>query len=196
MRCRSDSRLQNYVVTLDTKELENYYASADSYNEASGIIEYSNLFSNYTYKVIGAFYTNTNPEDDNGYVFPYDTVEEMTQSSAATFVTDLQTRFLYHTADSFSRKDRLLIIACPTDYHKNFEFVIVCKLTDDKSKSTATENDDSRIHYPQVICDEKGEINPYRFANGWYPEIVIYTDYTETGEPITETQKLTSVDYQ
>ncbi len=193
-RCMSECTLQNYIISLDTKELEKHYNSASAYNDSQGYIEYSNLFENYRFSVVGAFYTNTDPDDDNGYVFPYKTPETMTEKSASTFVTDLQTRFLYYT-QNFSRKDKLLIITCPTDLREGFEFVLVCKMTDSNKEWEAKEVDESRIHYPQIVYDDKGIENPYRLANGWYPEVVvnIYTD--DNGESVTEARQLTELDY-
>lgn len=185
----------NFIVTLDTKELEKHYKNAEAYNSSQDFIKYSDLFNNYTFKVIGAFYTNTDPDEDNGYVFPYKTPEEMTVKSASTFATDLETRFLYST-DNLSRKDRLLIITCPTDFRDNFEFVLVCKMTNDMKKSTAKDNDEERIHYPQAVFDEKKLENPYRLANGWYPEIIIELEPDENGEPVTEVRQLSSLDYE
>ncbi len=194
--CREDCDLANYIVYLDTNELEQYYNSAEAYNNAEQYISYSNLFSNFSYKVISAFYTNTKPEDDNGYVFPYATPETMTEDSASTFVTDLQTRFLYSTGDSFSRKDRLLIISCPTDFRKDFEFVLVCKLTDATDRSTAKDNDADRIHFPQAVFDDSGKDNPYKLAHGWYPEIVTIVEKNENGEDVTKPLQLTKEDYE
>ena len=38
---------------------------------------------------------------------------------------------------------------------------------------TSTAREKSNVHYPQVIYDEKGMDNPYRFASKWYPEIIV-----------------------
>lgn len=165
----------NFVVYLDNNKLEEYYKDADSYNEkASGFIQYSDLFCDYNFKVIGAFYTNTKADDDAGYIFPYNVTEALTEKSSAAFIDRLQTRFMYDTGVTITRGDRLLTVSCPTDYRKDFRFVVVGVMRDDNEKLTAKNK--QMIRYAQVIYDEQGKQNPYRFASKWYPEIVITKD--------------------
>lgn len=165
----------NFVVYLDNNELEEYYKDADSYNtRASGFIQYSDLFNDYNFKVIGAFYTNTKASDDAGYIFPYNVTESLTEKSSAAFIDRLQTRFMYDTGVTVTRGDRLLTVSCPTDYRADFRFVVVGVMRDDNEKLTAKSK--QMIRYPQVIYDEQGKQNPYRFASKWYPEIIITKD--------------------
>ncbi len=176
--CKEGSSRSNFVLELDSRELEKHYADAEKYNASTGFITYSDLFENYSFKVMGAFYLNKNPEDDNDYIFPVRTPEEMTQSSASTFATNLQTRSLYKVSDSLSRKDKLLIIICPTDYRKDFEFVLFCKLTNSTQKSEAADKPEEKIHFPQVIYDERNTENPYRFSK-WIPELETASEETQ-----------------
>ena len=120
------ARVDNFVVYLNDDSLEKYYSSVDSYNNsASGFISFSDLKTDYNFKVIGAFYTNTKASDDNGYVFPYNVTEQMEPSSALEFYTMLHYRFLYNTGASPIRSDKLITISCPTSYHKDFRFVVL-----------------------------------------------------------------------
>ena len=97
---------------------------------------FSDLKTDYNFKVIGAFYTNTKASDDNGYVFPYNVTEQMEPSSALEFYTMLHYRFLYDTGASPIRSDKLITISCPTSYHKDFRFVVVGVARDDDKKFT------------------------------------------------------------
>lgn len=183
----------NYVVYLNDTSLEALYSTADGYNSSSGFMTYSDLVSDYTFKVVGAFYTNTVADDDGGYIFPYNVTEEQTAKSAAQFIDRLQNRFIYSTGITLTRSDKLLTISCPTDFHENFRFVIVGVMRDDSEKLTATAKDKS--HYPQVIYDEKNEENPYRLASKWYPEIVVRSQSSD-GTQTTKTIKKSIKDYQ
>lgn len=50
------ARVDNFVVYLNDDSLEKYYSSVDSYNNsASGFISFSDLKTDYNFKVIGAF---------------------------------------------------------------------------------------------------------------------------------------------
>lgn len=181
----------NYVVYLNDNSLEEYYASADAYNEkASGYISYSDLFDEYRFKVVGAFYTNTVAEDDDGYIFPYNVTEKMTAKSFGTYLERLQNRFIYDVGMTLTRQDTILTVSCPTDYRENFRFVVIGVLRNDSTEKPEAQSN-SRVRYPQVIYDEQGTENPYRFASDWYPEIV-RTD--SKGNEIAKQQSIT--DYE
>ncbi len=171
-KCTEGAEQFNYVVYLNDNSLENLYSSAAAYNNSAGYMMYSNLFEDYTFKVAGAFYTNTKAEDDDGYIFPYNVTEKMTVKSANDYVSKLESRFLYDTGINLTRQDTVLTISCPTDYRKNFRFVVVAVLRDDAETKTKANEKDS-INYPKVIFDELKKDSPYKFATKWYPEIII-----------------------
>lgn len=171
-KCTEGAEQFNYVVYLNDNSLESLYSSANAYNNSTGYINYSNLFEDYTFKVAGAFYTNTKAEDDDGYIFPYNVTEKMTVKSANDYASKLTSRFLYDTGINVTRQDTVLTISCPTDYRKNFRFVVVAVLRDDAETKVKANEKDS-INYPKVIFDELKKDNPYKFATKWYPEIII-----------------------
>lgn len=171
-KCTEGAEQFNYVVYLNDNSLEGLYASAEAYNHSTGYMTYSNLFEDYNFKVAGAFYTNTKAKDDDGYIFPYNVTEKMTIKSANDYASKLESRFLYNTGVNITRQDTVLTISCPTDYRKDFRFVVVGVLRDNaETKSTANEKDN--INYPEIIFDELKKDNPYKFATKWYPEIII-----------------------
>lgn len=167
------AEIWNYVVYLDDNSLEEHYKNAAAYNNSSKEIRYTDLKSDYTFQVVGAFYTNTKAEDDNGYIFPYNTTEKMTFESATSFIERLNTRFLYKVSTvDVARQDKLLTISCPTDYKEGYRFVVVCKVVDEiNSDAAAADRDD--VHITDSEYKQKNIENPYRFASKWYPEIII-----------------------
>lgn len=168
-------------------DLESAFGSAQSYLASSQKITYSTLFEDYDFTVIGAFYTNKNPEDDGGYVFPYGITQKMTPLSFNDYTDRLYHRFLYETDYNLNYDtDKLLTIAIDSDFMPDFEFVVVCALGAPVQQS-AQENDS--VHYPQAWYDERGEVNPYRFSDKWYP--TVYTDESEE-----ETSIQSKKDYQ
>lgn len=187
--CTEGASQFNYVVYLNDNSLEKFYSSATAYNNSSGYITYSDLFNDYNFKVVGVFYTNTRAQDDDGYIFPYNVTEKMTVNSAKSYVSALESRFIYSTGVNITRQDTLLTISCPT-HRKNFRFVVIGVMREDTdSKPTATEK--SNVYYPQVIYDERKIDKPYIAAPKWYPEIII-TD-SEGNEKII---KKTLEDYE
>lgn len=167
----------NTVIHIPTGacDLESAFGSAKSYLASSQSITYSTLYEDYEFTVIGAFYTNKDPQDDGGYVFPYNVTQQMTPLSFNDYKDRLYHRFLYNTDYEINYKeDKLLTIATDSDFMQNFEFVVVCALGA-PAQDSAQPN--SSVHYPQVWYDARKEINPYRFSSKWYP--TVYTDESE-----------------
>lgn len=172
--CLEGAQVQNFVVYLNDNSLENLYKDVDSYNSnsTSGFIGYSDYYQDYTFKVAGAFYINTDEKDDNGYIFPYNVTEKMTEKSSNNYISGINNRMLYSTGVTLTRQDKLLILSCDTDYRENFRFVVVCTLSsNDAQKPVASEK--KNPWYPQVICDEMGIDNMYALTSKWYPEIIV-----------------------
>ena len=170
----------NFVVYTDDKNLESIYSTADGYNNADAEIFYSDLFNEYNFRIIGAFYTNSTPDDDNGYIFPYNTSEKMTADSANDLSDRVSSRLLYNTGLTITGHDRMIFISCPADYRENFRFVLVGIQRDDLSnKLQAKEKREDEIHFPQVIYDESERENRYRFSKQWYPEYEITNPETD-----------------
>lgn len=183
--CTDGCEQFNYVVYLNDDSLENIYSSAEGYNSASGYMTYSNLFQDYTFKIVGAFYTNTKAQDDSGYIFPYNVTEKMTADSQNEYISRLQSRFIYSTGIDITRQDTILTVSCPTDYREDFRFVVIGVMRED-TDSKLTAEDKSDVHYPQIIYDETNTENSYRFSSQWYPEIIV-TDSEGTQTTIQKT---------
>lgn len=172
--CLEGAQQQNFVVYLNDNSLENLYKNVACYNSdsTSGFVKYSDYYQDYTFKIVGAFYINTDEKDDNGYIFPYNVTEKMTEKSSNNYISGINNRMLYSTDITLARQDKLLILSCDTDYRENFRFVVVGTLSsDDAQKPTAREK--TNPWYPQVICDEMGIANNYYLTSKWYPEIIV-----------------------
>lgn len=171
----------NTVVYLNGKnDLEKIYAAGKGYLAATQKISYSTLYEDYSFNIIGAYYTNSKPEDDSGYVFPYNLTKDMTEKSLNSFTDRLYHRFLYN-ADAYlensiiTNDSKLITICTKTDFMPDFYFVVV-GILDGSRIETATDN--QNIHYPQAWYDKNGTENIYRFASKWYPEIMVNTEET------------------
>lgn len=114
------------------------------------------------YAVVGAFYTNSKPEDDNGYVFPYN-ITNMSDACFEEFIDELNQRFLY--SSEISSNDKLLMLST-CDYEFNGErFVVVAKQIGEETDLNYVSNPVPR--YPQKWYEKKGKINPYGNAMQW-----------------------------
>lgn len=114
------------------------------------------------YAVVGAFYTNSKPSDDNGYVFPYN-VTNMSDEHFEEFIDELNQRFLY--SSEIVSNDKLLMLSTCTYEFKDERFVVVAKQINDISEFNYISNPAPR--YPQKWYDKKGKANPYTNAAQW-----------------------------
>lgn len=153
-------------------DIESAYQDAQACNSTGCFIQYDSLFQKQRWRVLGAFYTNTDPKDDNGYVFPYNVTYEMTQDSYSEFFDRLTNRFMYDTNYTLTKNDKILTVSVESQKYDGFRFVLVCVMQD-KSKNDVVAEDNDHPHYPQAICDILKEENPYALSSKWYPEILI-----------------------
>jgi len=171
----------NTVVYLTGENnLEKTYASSQGYLHATQKITYSTLLEDYSFTIIGAYYTNSRPEDDSGYVFPYNATKTMTNESLDAFTDRLYHKFLYNADYYLSNSiitslSKLITVCTKTSFMPDFYFVVVGMLNGER---TETAQDNTNIYYPQAWYDKNKKENPFRFAGKWYPEIYINEEET------------------
>ncbi len=141
-------------------------------------ITYSTLSGTYTYLIYTAFYSTVRAKADNGYVFNY--IEpNMSDSSFAGFIDQVNQRALYTTAVDLKATDRIITLStCNHTYDTlcgqrvDSRLVVIGRLlrsgeSTDVDTSKAKSNPDYRK--PQVYYDYKGKTNPYKNAVQWRP---------------------------
>lgn len=164
------------AVSLSSKscDLEKYYSTAKAYVKASQFIEIKNIYGKKEkYQIVSAFYTNTNPKDDNGYVFPYNLWGNLTAKSFPQYQDRINTRSLYNTGREILFDDYCLTVSVDSSIMKDFRFVVVAVKANDKTKKITKTEKNEAIHYPQAYCDKLKIHNKYHLAGKWYPEIVL-----------------------
>ena len=182
-----DQHYRAIALTKAQADLEKVYSTADGYVNSTQKITFDTLFGKENYKVIAAYYTNTKPEDDGGYLFPYNCYGNFTEDSQFQYQDRIKTRSLYSTGYLIQPEDHCLTVSVESDIMPDYRFVIVGVRVDrGRVKRTAKTEENEMIHYPQSLCDKKGIHNSYRLAGHWYPEII-----TENGD----TQQLTIDDF-
>ena len=155
----------------NTADIESIYSTAELFLKSSQSINFTTLYEREEYQVVAAFYTNTKPEDDNGYLFPYNFCGNMSEKDFEAYEDRITHRALYDTGYEFSPEDYYLTVSAPSDFMKDFRFVVVGVKVGKKGvqkSETATQNE--KIHFPQVWYDVNDEQNPYIFAGKWYPK--------------------------
>lgn len=177
MDWRADIQPQSRNVVLYASDtyfgsLESMYATPESCAQ-NPVITFNTLYENGEYKVIGAFYTNTDKAADNGKIFPY-AVADLSDSSLIDFRANLSTRLLYTTGREILLSDKILMLSAASDLFDSARFVVVAvKMTNSDSKELNASDCivNENVHYPQAYYDKNDTENPYRTAAQWYPTV-------------------------
>ena len=145
------------------------YKTIEGFKKAP-VITFNTMYHNYQWKVIGAFITNAEPSDDNGYVFKYYFTDLSTEDRFSAYYNALQERSLYYTGVDFLPTDKILTLSTCSHEFENARFVVVARMVrngevPEVDVSRAVVNSNPR--YPQAYYDKKKQDNPYKDAYRW-----------------------------
>jgi len=185
----SDQHYRSAALDVNDADLEALYGTGEAYTSSSQSFTFKTVHGEkQKYHVIAAYYINTRPEDDNGYVFPYNCYGNFSEKSYRHYQDAIKRRSLYSTGYTITRDDYCMTLSVPTDVMPDFRFVIVGVRTGEFKKITAVK-ENKMLHYPQAYCDKLGIRNIFKqFSKPWYPEIVV----DESGK----TKQLTAKDFK
>ena len=152
------------------------FGALDHYKTLAGyqqcpVISYNTLYHDYQWKVFAVFISNSVPEDDNGYVFPYYFTALSSDQRKAEYLNELKQRSLYDTGVDVQVSDRLLTLSTCSHEFDDARLVVVARLVRQGESATV---DTSRVtlnanpRYPQVYYDKKRLGNPYANASRWF----------------------------
>ena len=145
------------------------YRDIDGYKRAP-VIECNTIYGDYTWLVCGVFISNSDPKDDNGYVFPYNFID-CSDQLFAEYIVELEKRSLYDTGVDLALTDKILTLStCCYDFN-NARLVVVARLLRDGESvsvdtSKAVKNPDPKG--PQAWYDELGKPNNHASDARWY----------------------------
>lgn len=169
----ADQHYRAIAITPEDADIEALYKEAESFKSSTQSFTFKTIHGDDdTYQVIAAYFVNTNPEDDNGYAFPYNCYGNFTEKSYKHYEDTIKCRSLYTTGYKIAPEDYCLTVSVPTDVMPDFRFVIVGVKKEKVEKITETKRN-PLLRLPQAYCDKLGTRNIYaQFAAKWYPEIV------------------------
>lgn len=154
-------------------DIEKAYSSLEKYSNATQRVTFTDIFGKRTnYRVIGAFYTNTLPTQDNGKIFAFNVSGTLTEDSFDDYEDRISTRFLYKTGRNISYYSKYLIISANSDFLEKSRFVIICEMVDGDVEPITNAIPNEKIHYPQAWYDANNEHNPYWLAGQFRPEYI------------------------
>lgn len=131
-------------------------------------IKFNTIYKNCTWKVFAAFIINAKEKDDNGYAFPYRTMNFPSDEKFNEFIKDVKSRsyFINDSVDVLPTDKILTLSTCDTVF-SDARFVLMARLVRDGEAeevdvSGAKENKNQR--FPQAWYDKKGKDNPFADA--------------------------------
>ena len=174
----------NNITTLDQNTVifghhmndKTIFGALDAYKTVEGykkapVITFNTLYKDYQWKIVGAFITNSEIEDDDGYVFQYYFTKLQTKENFVEFLDELSKRSLYDTGVDVIPTDKLLTLSTCSHEFENARFVVVARLV--RAGESAEVNTDNVIinsspRYPQAYYTKMRKENPYKNTAKWY----------------------------
>ncbi len=149
------------------------YTDIEFYKQ-NPVIEFNTLYKDYKWKVIACFRTNGLAQDDNGYLFLYNS-PIMHDQSFMQFVDEIKQRSYFHTGVDIKPDDKVLTLStCTYFFDKNktedARCVLIARMvrpgeSEAVDVSAAVKNEN--IRYPQLYYNVFGGTNPYKNASKW-----------------------------
>jgi sortase B len=155
-------------------DLTNYRTKSTIYKYPIISLELENF--TLQYKVVAVIETNGAPDEDNGYVFHFDTPTFKSRESFEGFVKELRQRTLFTTSKEgvdIVYGDQLITLqTCIYDYKDSFLVVIGRRLRE--GEDPAIPKDDvhhnTNIRYPQAWYNKYNHgVNPWKGKEHWHP---------------------------
>ncbi len=157
-------RSDDYIFGM----LENY-RTIDGFAQAP-VIECNTIYGDSTWFVYAVFITNAEPEDDNGYFFPYNFID-VSQSKFESYIAEIDKRKFYTTGVDINSSDKILTLStCCYDFDEA-RLVVVARLRregESVSIDTSKAYENPNPKYPQKWYDvNKGKTNTYAEDARW-----------------------------
>lgn len=140
--------------------------------QESPIIQFDTLYRSYTFKVYAVLITNSQADDDNGYIFNYTVTDFGSEENFMEYIAAVDERKLYTTGVDIQPDDKLITLQTCTYEFSDARLVVIGRMVRDGESTTvdtslAVENASPR--YPQAWYDKRGIANPYADAEKWMP---------------------------
>ena len=141
------------------------YSKLENY-KANPTLDFNTIYKNNKWKVFAAFIINSDKEQDNGYAFPYRTINFPSEEKFLEFIDEVKSRS-YFINDSVDIKagDKILTLSTCDTVFSEARFVVMARLvrdgeSEDVDVSTAKVNENQK--FPQAWYNAKGKTNPFK----------------------------------
>ncbi len=144
------------------------YRDIDGFKRAP-VIECNTIYGDHLWLVCGVFISNSQPEQDNGYVFPYNFID-CSDQKFAEYIVELEKRSFYDTGVDLAVTDKILTLStCCYDFEDARLVVVARLLRDGESVSVDTSKavKNPNPKGPQAWYDSLGKANNYAYDARW-----------------------------
>lgn len=182
-RCQKNTLSKNTVIYGHDMSCGTAFYDLNRYDDIewykkNPIIQYCTLNGNYTFLIYTTFLTTVNSKDDGGYMFNF--IEpNMTDSSFAGFIEQVNQRALYTTGIDLKSSDRIINLSTCNYTYTNYigkkvdsRLVVIGRLLrsgESAEVNTSKAKENPNYRRPQVWYDYKGQTNPYASSRSWQP---------------------------
>ena len=142
----------------------NYYQDIDNYKDYP-TLKFNTIYEDGTWKVFAAFIINIYDSQDNGYTFPYRTINFPSDEKFNEFIADVKSRS-YYINDSVDIKpgDKILTLSTCCYEFEDSRFVVMARRvrdgeSEDVDVSAVRTNENQK--FPQAWYDANGIDNPF-----------------------------------
>ncbi len=150
------------------------FGLVENYREPEGfksapVIECNTIYGDHVWFVYAAFITNSAPNQDNGYVFPYNFID-ISEQKFSEYIQEIDKRKFYTTGVDINPSDKILTLStCCYDFDGG-RLVIVARLKRDGEPDTVDTSKvivNSNPKYPQAWYNANKKTNPYANDPRW-----------------------------
>lgn len=142
----------------------NRYQKLDSYKECP-TLKFNTVYEDGTWKIFAAFIINIYDYQDNGYTFPYRTLNFSSDEKFNEFITEVKSRsyFINENVDIKPGDKLLTLSTCCYEFNDSRFVVMARRVRDGESAevdvSEAVKNESQK--FPQAWYDANGTENPF-----------------------------------
>lgn len=150
------------------------FGMLENYRDISGfrqapVIECNTIYGDHTWFVYAVFISNSEKDDDNGYVFPYNFID-VGDAKFEQYIEEIDKRKLYTTGVDINVNDKILTLStCAYDFDDARLVVVARERREGESiavdTSKAYKNNDPK--YPQAWYDAYGKTNTHANETRW-----------------------------
>ncbi len=165
------------------------------YYQSYSRISLKTLYKQQNYKVFAIFVINTDPADDNGYLFDYTCNQFDDDTAFLAWTQEAVARSIITTNVDIKPNDRVLTLATEIDDFEGARLVVMARSVRFDEPYSVDETDSAFINpkplYPQIWYDLKGGSSPYgKVTSGMFDgtesSVNIITEITGSKNQSTE----------